>query len=104
MRLTALGALMGVGEWVRKAARVGLWGWECQESPGEKASRGALLRDWRCSGSIPDASCCGAIVGDGKAQGRGRRCHQTKSKAAGAEVEAQGGLGGRACTGALSLG
>lgn len=76
-------------------------------TPRRKPDRGgACCRTGGAAGSIPDAFCCGATVGDDKAQGRGRRVPPDHGQGHRSEkVEAQGGLGEslRLRTGGLSL-
>ena len=76
-------------------------------TPRRKPDRGgACCRTGGAAGSIPDAFCCGATVGDDKAQGRGRRVPPDHGQGhRSEEVEAQGGLGEtlRLRTGGLSL-
>ena len=76
-------------------------------TPRRKPDRGgACCRTGGVAGSIPDAFCCGATVGEDKAQGRGRGVPPDHGQGQRSEeVEVQGGLGESLClrTGGLSL-
>lgn len=103
--LTALGALMGVGEWVRKAARVGLWGWGCQESPRRKPAEGGTCCRTGGAGQHPRCFLLWSHSGRQQGPGQGREVPPDQEQGRRSEeVEAQGGLGGEPAHWGLSLG